>query len=118
MSRQSNRTTLAHAYREQVLWLFNRKCLRCPATTDLQVHLLFNDYGAHHKFGSGRRWKFYLECVRGGDAELLCRRCHQRAEQLKRVKQKELGSGAPGADARTRPRVLLSLVAPTQTQPD
>ena len=55
--------------------------MRCPATADLQVHMLVADGGAHHKFGSDRRWAYYLAAAHAGKCELLCRRCHQREEQ-------------------------------------
>lgn len=74
----SLRTQLARALREQVFLLVGQKCSRCPATTDLQIHLLVSDGGIHHKFGSDRRWKFYLDKVKAGEALVLCRACHQR----------------------------------------
>ena len=77
----SPRTLKAHAYRAEVYTLFGGKCVRCPAITDLQVHMLVSDGGAHHKFGSDRRWKYYLDAANAGKCELLCRRCHQREEQ-------------------------------------
>ena len=84
----SRETKLATALRSQVFLLLGGKCKRCPATTDLQVHLLFDDFGAHHKFGSVKRQKFYLKCAEAGDCELLCRACHVIAEREKRIAER------------------------------
>jgi len=81
----SRETKLATAYRSQVFFLLGRKCKRCPATSDLQVHLLFDDFGAHHNFGSVKRQRFYLKCAEAGDCVLLCRACHVIAERQKRI---------------------------------
>lgn len=80
----SGRSQLARALREQVFLLAGKKCSRCPATTDLQIHLLVSDGGVHHHFGSDRRWKFYLDKIKSGAAVVLCRACHQRVPTARR----------------------------------
>ena len=90
----SNRTQLARVLREQVFSLLGGKCARCPATMDLQVHILFDDHGAHHTFGSPRRWKFYLEATNLHLTELLCRKCHQ-VETTAALRRKRSGTLLP-----------------------
>ena len=80
----SIRSQLARARREQVFLLAGKKCSRCPATTDLQIHLLVSDGGVHHKYGSDRRWKFYLDQIKSGGAVVLCRACHSRVPTARR----------------------------------
>lgn len=79
----SARQQLANAIRAEALALCGGRCQTCSTTTDLQFHVLFDDHGAHHSFGSIKRQRFYLACVKGGDALLLCRKCHVLAEKAK-----------------------------------
>lgn len=51
------------------------------------MHIRFNDYGAHHHFGSIKRWRFYLACSLEGEAQLLCRGCHSRVTTVERASQ-------------------------------
>jgi 5-methylcytosine-specific restriction endonuclease McrA len=74
----NRRTLQARALKEQGFMLLGRKCASCPSTDDLQIHVHFDDNGAHHKFGSDKRWRFYLACAQGKEATVLCRRCHNR----------------------------------------
>jgi hypothetical protein len=78
MEQLSNRQTLARALRAEVFLLCGSKCCMCSATTDLQIHVKFDDYGAHHNLGSDRRWRFYLCCVKLSLAVMVCRSCHRR----------------------------------------
>lgn len=64
--------------------LCGNRCKYCSRREDLQFHLLFDDSGAHHHMGSIKRSKFYLACVKSGDAELVCRICHVRLHRLDR----------------------------------
>lgn len=82
MPTPSNRTILARSIRAEALMLLGGRCLLCSGQTDLQFHVLFNDYGAHHHFGSVKRARFYLACAKAGDAVLLCRACHARQHTL------------------------------------
>lgn len=106
----SRETKLATALRSQVFFVLGGKCKRCPARVDLQVHLLFNDFGAHHKFGSVKRQRFYLKCAEGGDCELLCRACHVVAEREKKTQARVERIGLSHALGR------LLLVNPTDLQ--
>lgn len=72
-------TLRARQIRESAVLFLGGKCKTCPSRTDLQFHLLFDDGGAHHKFGSIKRAQFYFACAKLGDCELLCRTCHARA---------------------------------------
>lgn len=62
--------------RAAALTLAGGKCARCPATSELQVHLLHPDGGIHHKFGSFKRWRFYYAALTAKTAIVLCRSCH------------------------------------------
>ena len=85
--------------REQVLLLLGDYCCRCLATSDLQVHVIIDDGGAHHLWGSCRRWKYYLECARTSDACILCRRCHNHVSYSER----QYGRGSEQARRALRP---------------
>ena len=82
MSRIDNRTFAARALAKQVRTLLGDRCSNCSCRSDLQVHAPVGDNGDHHKFGSIKRWKFYLEQANLGKAYLLCRTCHQRVTTI------------------------------------
>lgn len=87
MSEVSIRTRLARSIRGEALALLGGRCKSCSGTTDLQFHIHFDDAGAHHKFGSIKRAKFYLACAKLGDASLLCRTCHTHAHSRLRAQR-------------------------------
>ena len=72
------RTIQARVIKAQVFKRLGGRCAHCSTTADLQCHVTFDDGGAHHRFGSPKRWRFYLACAKFGDLILLCRTCHTR----------------------------------------
>lgn len=67
-----------HRYRTAVMLHLGERCRLCSVRTDLQVHVHIDDAGAHHRWGSCQRWKYYLALAVRGDCSLLCRACHNR----------------------------------------